>query len=150
MRKEQILAVIQDAFQIPRPQSFIRGTCCCDECLEHEAVMQTFDSEDLPLDKLNRPAWDPICFASNEAFFYLLPGLARLVVDHLDEYAAQFVFHLQQPERLDALSPWQAQRLVQLFDYLLNQEAVTLEKIRIVDDLFSVRDWLEQKVSSSK
>jgi len=144
MCKEHILTAIQDAFQIPRPQSFIRGTCHCEECLEHEAVMQAFESEDMSLDKLNSPSWDPVCFASNEAFHYLLPGLARLALNYPDAYVAQFLFHLQQPERLDSLSPRRAQALLPLLDYLVDQESASLENSRLVDDLFRVREWLEE------
>jgi hypothetical protein len=123
---------------------FIRGTCSCEECLEHEAVMQTFIPDDLPLDKLNSPAWDPICFASNDALAYLLPGLVKLVLDHADEYASQFIFHLSQPERLESFSPQQAQALVQVLDYLVAHEAHALDANLVVDELLNTRETLDQ------
>ena len=58
----------------------------------------------LPLDKLNNPGWDPICFASNQAFFYFMPGLVRLTLKHADDYIQQFLFQIEQRERIDSFN----------------------------------------------
>lgn len=104
LRREKVLSEIWEAFgHYSRPETFIRGTCSCDECMEHEDNMQRFDRGNLSLEQLNNPAWDPICFASNEAFAYFMPGLVKLLLNHTDDYTQQFIFHVEQPERLSIL-----------------------------------------------
>ena len=123
---------------------FIRETCSCEECLEHEAEMQAFDPDNLPLEKLDNPGWDPICFASNAAFAYLMPGLVRLVLDHADDYVQQFLFHVDQAERLDALSPAQALALARVLDYLALQEGEAVDNNLVADELIRAREGLEK------
>jgi hypothetical protein len=108
--------------------------------------MQAFIPDSLPLDKLDNPGWDPICFASNEAFAYFAPGLVKLVLDHAVDYIQQFIFYAQQPERLAAFTPGQARSLVQVLDFLVLPEAKALENNLVVDELNSTRDKLEQRV----
>lgn len=144
MTRNQIISQIRDTFRISRPNMFIRGTCSCDECMEHEAVMQTFNPVDLPLDQLNNPGWDPICFASNDAFTYLMPGLVKLVLDHTFEYVQQFIFHVEQPDRLSGFIQKEAQALNNVLDYLLLNKEKELEGNFAVDDLFRTKEQLEQ------
>lgn len=144
--REQVLTAIDAAFAAhPRPQQFIRGSCRCDECLEHEALMQTLDRDRLPLEPLNSPAWDPLCFAANEALAWLLPGLVRLLLDHTDDYLQQFVFHIGQPERLDYWSPAQARALQLLLDYLLLNAIDAIERNLVINDVGNVYGRLDQR-----
>ncbi len=150
MTREQIMSEVQEAFgHLQRPDMFIRGTCGCGECLEHEAEMQTFTPDNLPLDKLDNPGWDPICFASNEAFAYFMPGLVKLVLDHADDYIQQFIFHAEQPERLAALTPGQARALIYVLDFLVLHESRALENNLVVDELNRTRDKLEQRAEGN-
>lgn len=145
MTQNQIITQTHKTFKKPRPSKlFIRGTCSCDECMEHESVMQMFTPEALPLDRLNNPGWDPICFASNDAFAYLMPGLVKLVFDHTGDYVQQFIFHVEQPDRLAALTPEQAQTLTQVLDFLVLHKAKELDDNVVVDDLFRTKEQLEQ------
>ena len=144
--REQVIAEVQKAFRhIQRPSLFIRGTCSCEECMNHETEMQAFDPDRLPLAQLNNPGWDPICFASNAAFGYLLPGLVKLVLTFADDYIDQFLFHLEQKERLTALAPAQAHALIEVLDFLLLHEAAALENNPAVDDLSRTREKLERQ-----
>jgi hypothetical protein len=145
MTREQIISEVQEAFgHLRRPDTFIRGTCGCEECLEHEAEMQAFIPDSLPLDKLDNPGWDPICFASNEALAYFMPGLVKLVLDHADDYIQQFIFHAEQPERLAAFTPGQARALIHVLDFLVLNESKALKNNLVVDDLNRTRAKLEQ------
>lgn len=112
--------------------------------MEHEAEMQSFNPDDLPLDKLNNPGWDPICFASNKALAYFMPGLVKLVLDHTNEYVQQFMFHAEQQERLDVLTPEQAKALANVLDFLVLHEAEALNNNLIVDELKRTKEKLEQ------
>lgn len=144
MTRNQILSQAHKTFKLSHPpKTFIRGTCSCDECMEHEVVMQQFDPADLPLAQLNNPGWDPICFASDEAFTYLMPGLVKLVLDDTEDYVQQFVFHVEQPDRLAAFSPEQAQTLIHVFDFLVLNKAQELDDTFVVNDLLRTKEQLE-------
>ncbi len=91
--RAHVIAGVQKAFgKIQRPSTFIRGTCCCEECREHEAELQALDRHHLPLARLKNPGCDPMCFASEAASGYRLPGLVKLVLNRADEYVDQFLF----------------------------------------------------------
>jgi hypothetical protein len=139
------IAAIDDAFGgSPKPSEFMWGTCRCDECLEHDETMRQFELPDLPLDKLDKPGWDPICFASHAAFHYLMPGLARLVLAHADEYVQQFFFHAENPDRVASFSPDQARALVLVLDALVADDATAIENNCSTDDLWRLRATLER------
>ncbi len=148
MTRDQILSEVQKAFRtVRRPDRFIRGTCSCEECLEHEAEMQAFVPDNLPLDRLDNPGWDPICFASNEAFAYFIPGLVTLVFDHTDDYVQQFIFHVEQPERLASFSPGQALCMLRVLDFLILNETNALDDNLVVDEVIRTREKLGQIAS---
>lgn len=117
--------------------------------MEHEAEMQSLAADGLPLEKLNNPGWDPLCFASNEALAYFMPGLARLVLEHADEYVQQFLFHVAQPERCEAYTPGQAVALLHLLDYLVLQEAGALDHNLAVDALMMTREKLKRRAEGA-
>ena len=145
MTRDEVIAQADQSFgNLSRPRIFIRGTCSCDECTEHEKTMQSFALPDLPLDKLGSPSWDPICFASDEAFAYLMPGLIRLVLNHTKDYVSQFLFHIESVDRIAALSRRQRRTLLNALDYLFMNEAETLDNNMLVDGLVRVREKLEQ------
>lgn len=149
MTRNEVIDEVRNAFAgAPRPKMFIRGTCRCDECLEHEQDMQSFSPDDLPIQKLCNPGWDPICFASNQAFAYLVTGLVTLVLEHPDEYIQQFIFHVEQPERLEYFTPSQAGALIKVMDILVLEEAAAVDNNCAVDDLFRVRNELNRVLST--
>jgi hypothetical protein len=140
-----VLSVVDEAFSsAPRPAMFIRGTCSCEECTEHEADMQRFERLELSIDDLGNPAWDPVCFASNDAWTYLMPGLIRLVLAHTDDYITQFSFHVGQPERLNSLSERHARALSTVLGYLLLHEPRTVENNGLTDELMQTYDLLQR------
>ncbi len=145
LRRNKIISEVWEAFgHFRRPNTFIRGTCGCDECMEHEDVMQRFDPNNLPLEQLNKPGWDPICFASYEAFAYFMPGLVKLLLNHTDDYVQQFIFHVEQTDRLVELTPEQAHALTHVLDFLVLHRTKALEDNLVIDDLYRTRESLEQ------
>jgi hypothetical protein len=147
MTKDKIIAQVDQSFGIlQRPRTFIRGTCSCDECMEHEETMQSFALPHLPLDKLGSPSWDPLCFASDNAFAYLIPGLVRLVLNHTENYVSQFLFHLDSPDRVVVLSKEQRRTLLLALDYLFMNETKALDNNMVIDDFIRVREKLEQTI----
>ena len=151
MTRDEILSEVREHFgDIPRPRMFIRGTCRCEECLEHERVMQSFSPDSLPLGELDNPGWDPICFASDEAYAYLMPGLVRLALEHTDDYIQQFLFHIDDDEHVAALSLAQSLTLVQVLDYLVAHETSALDNNLAADDLNRARKRLERWVRRAR
>jgi hypothetical protein len=145
MKQAEIIVEARQAFScVSRPRMFIRGTCRCEECLEHEATMQSFAPDDLPLGQLDNPGWDPLAFASKEAFAFLLPGLISLVLQNPDDYVQQFLFHLEDSERIGSLNQDQTRALLHVLDYLTLECAEALDNNLVVEELFRTRAKLEQ------
>lgn len=145
MTQDEVITEVDRQFgNLPRPAMFIRGSCKCQECLEHESALQSFVPNDLPLEKLDNPGWDPICFASPEAFGYLMPGLVRLVLNHAEDYVSQFLFHLNSSERISTLSFARRRSLVQVLECLALNHAEALDNNLAVDDLNDTKEKLEQ------
>jgi hypothetical protein len=143
MTRDELIAEVKKEFGgVARPKMFIRGTCKCDECLEHETEMQSFSPDNLPLDKLNNIGWDPICFASNEAFAYFMPGLVELLLDHTDEYVQQFIFHVNSSERIAFLSEQQRHALIQVLDFLILNRVKELNNNLDPDEIYQVKKKL--------
>jgi hypothetical protein len=145
MDPAKIIKAIDDAFSgEPRPETFIRGTCACEECLEHDETMKGFKPRDLPLEPMINPGWDPLCFASDAAFRYFMPGFVRLVLSHPDDYIDPFLNHLAQPDRVTCLSPAQARQLALVLDHLAIVAKEALDNNRAADELFRTKTLLEQ------
>jgi hypothetical protein len=130
-RMRDILAAIDAAFAVERPSWFVNARHCC-ECAEHEAELQRFGRDDLPLEVVASAAWDPIAFVSHpDGFEYFLPRLARLAYGRgADFYLDQFLANLR-PDRVARMSPEQRLVLIDLIYDLADA---------LADDL-SDNDW---------
>ena len=95
---------------VPRPQTFIRGTCVCEECIEHNDTLEGHTPESVTVTELGNPGWDPICAANDQAFAYYLPAMVRLAFE--THYHDQLLFHLDMPDRLKGLSQLQTEVLL--------------------------------------
>lgn len=108
MTGQEALAAVRAAFEdIPRPELMIRGTCSCCECAEHNLTLLSHTPEMITLRELGTAGWDPICFASDAAFAYYLPGMIRLALADAS-YIDQLLFHLNCPDRVETLNRRQA------------------------------------------
>lgn len=150
MTNDDAIKAVDEAFAgIPRPDLFIRGTCGCEECLEHNATMSAFDPKELPLDALDNPGWNPICFASDAAFRYLMPGLTRLVFKHPVDYLWQFLVNINNPDRFSCLTATQANALLSVLSVLDAEHGRTIDNECARDDLLQTKTGLEGVVSRS-
>jgi hypothetical protein len=146
----EVIRGVETAFgDVPRPARFNRGSCDCAECREHEETMQSFTPENLPLDLVDNPGWDPICFASDEAFAYLMPGLVRLVLEHTADYCEQFLFHLDNAERVASFTPPQAEALLAVLEFLVMDRTETVDDGAWgADVLYRIRDRLRLHIGA--
>lgn len=120
--KEQALVAVERAFRDAlRPREFIRGTCYCQECLEHNRTMAAHTPATISLTELGNPGWDPMCFANEAAFAYFLPAMVRLAFEE-PAYIDQLLFHLNCPDRPGPLTPPQAEALLQALRALSEAE----------------------------
>ncbi len=127
MRRDEVLRAVDLTFgTTSRPAMFIRGTCSCEECLEHNDTMAHWDPLELPLEELNNTFWDPLCAASSAALHYLMPGLVRLVLDHANDFLNQFLLHIDKQELMESLTPSQATALKRVLDTLVREEPVAV------------------------
>ena len=114
MTDAEVLQQIQAACRIARPERFTNRDHCC-ECADHDDLLRSRDLESLAIEDVGNMGWDPICFATDEAFYYYFPALARLALDaprpDWGWYFYNLVFHLTYEDgnnrRLQAATPAQ-------------------------------------------
>ena len=94
MTDSELLAEIAGRFaRYARPEQFTNAEHCC-ECAEHNRTLSAHTPESITAEALGHPGWDPICFATQSAYLYFFPGLARLALTgcgdafHLDQFAS--------------------------------------------------------------
>jgi len=145
MEIEGILAAIDEAFGCERPAHMVRNPGHCDECTEHEGTMQAETPETVSLVHVGNPAWDPVCYLTDEAWRYFVPGLARLALGHGDGYYLdQFLNHLESG-RIDCLNAEQCGALSPLMDHLYEILAGEIEDNMDDKVLGHVMDLLERR-----
>jgi len=145
MEIDGILAAIDEAFGCERPAQMVRNPGHCDECAEHEVTMQAVTPETVSLDQVSSPAWDPVCYLTDEAWRYFSPGLARLALGRGDGYYLdQFLFHLESG-RVECLDARQCRAIATLLDHLYETMAGEIEENMDDKVLGHVMDLLEQR-----
>ena len=65
---------------VTRPAHFTHHLHC-DECWEHDELLQRRTPETLAIEDVGSQAWNPITMCTPEAFAYWLPALARLALE---------------------------------------------------------------------
>lgn len=129
------LEMVRDAFaSVPRPEHFTNYRHC-DECLEHDELLQQRDCDTLTMDDMGSGSWDPITMTTPEAFAYLMPGLARLALQPEHEkwgwYGDRLAFQLRwngpRNERWQFCSPAMREAVVALFEYLIETRQGLIE-----------------------
>jgi hypothetical protein len=120
MTPEEAIERVRKAFgMVPRPEEFIRGTCRCEECLEHNATLAAHTPDTISNNELGNPGWDPMCFANDQAFVYYLPAMTRLAFQEEGYFTGQFLFHLNHGDRLSAINADQAASLLDALQTLI-------------------------------
>lgn len=150
MEIEGILAAIDEAFGCERPAQMVRNPGHCDECTEHEGTMQAVTPETVSLEQVGNLAWDPVCYLTDEAWRYFMPGLARLALGRGDGYHLdQFLYHLESG-RIDCLNAEQCRALSALLDHLYETMAGEIEGHMDDKVLGHVMDLLEQRAGAGR
>jgi hypothetical protein len=122
----EIIAEVTRVFaSLPRPEHFTDHTHC-DECCEHDELLQQRTLETLAIEDVGSQAWNPITMCTPRAFAYWLPALARLALDpepvQWDWYGYLILFELRwdgpRNERWAICSPAQRQAVTRLLEHL--------------------------------
>ena len=122
----EVLAAVNDAFgSLPRPEHFTHHTHC-DECQEHDELLQQRTLETLAIEDVGSQAWNPITMCTPEAFAYWLPALTRLALEpepeRWDWYGYILLFELRwdgpRNERWAYCSPIQRKAVTRLLEHL--------------------------------
>ena len=106
----------------------------CEECAEHDRTLLETDVDQISLNELGNPGWDPLCFCSEVGKKYYLPALIRLSLDTVgtDFYFGQFLFHLELDGENNALfsscSSPQRQLVAKFIALMIENHAAKLDR----------------------
>jgi hypothetical protein len=143
-----VLEVVKRAFgDVQRPEHFTNYKHC-DECWEHDEELAASDLDTLSINDVGNMGWNPITFATPEAFAYYMPALARLALDPMpkerDWYGYIILLELRRDgprnDRWIYCSAAQRASVVQLIEHLYSTRT---EEITTYDCDNEVMDVLE-------
>lgn len=83
-------------FAVGKPVHFTDFEHCA-ECAEHDETLLGSSINQIGLNELGNPGWDPMCFCLAEGIEYYFPALVRLSLDTATNahfYFEQLLFHL--------------------------------------------------------
>ncbi len=137
-----VLRLIAKSCEALRPQHFTDRDHCC-ECADHDDLLLSRGLESLAIADVGNAGWDPICFVTDEAFFYYFPALARLALDvpsyGYGWYMVQLLFHLTYEDasnrRIVAAAPRHKQAVLQLLCHVRGTRAALVEEYGCQDEL---------------
>jgi hypothetical protein len=149
-----VIEAVKLAFQqVPKPPHFTHRDHC-EECAEHDNVLQSHDRETLGLEQLANPGWDPLCFCSAEGKAYYMPTLVSCALrqepEGVSPYWQQLLFHLEGDGPDNALVAWcstaQRQAIAIFLEHLIESRADAIERYGAVDDILKVHGyWTMEK-----
>jgi hypothetical protein len=148
--QDDALAMINAAFEVSRPAHFVRDPKHCEECAGHEETLTRLWPETISLVDVGNANWDPLSFATDEAFRYFIPGLARIALGTgRDYYFGQFVSHLLAPGRIDSFNRTQKDAIKAFLDLAYCTLGAEIDALRDDVTLGQVYDLFasEQKQS---
>ena len=124
------------------PKHFTNYRHCC-ECAEHNETLLAHTPETIGIEELGNPGWDPLCFATDEAFEYYFPAMVRMALEGTGEryYVDQFLFHLigdgLRNRRWKAFSPEKRAFVLRVLEELLAHKSEEIERNLNSDDLIN-------------
>jgi hypothetical protein len=149
----ELLKKVEQVFgEVPRPEHFTDYRHCC-ECAEHDETLRSHTPDTIGLGELGSPAWDPICFATDEAFQYYFPALAKLALKGNGDtyYFDQFLFHIimdgPRNRRWKVFNYEQRKVVVQVLESLLEQKTEEIERNHDADKILEALEiWSDDTV----
>jgi hypothetical protein len=153
-----VIARVRDAFSaVQRPEHFTNHTHC-DECREHDELLQQRTHETLAIEDVGSQAWNPITMCTPEAFAYWLPALARLALEPMpsgwDWYGYIMLFELRwdgpRNARWQFCSSEQRAAIVSLLEHLESSRASDIQLYDCAPELLQAWEvWSDSGEESS-
>lgn len=133
-------------FKVKKPEHFT-NYMHCEECAEHDEILCNSDIENIGMEQLGNPAWDPMCFCSVEGKKYYMPSLIRLCLETLEtheSYLAQFLFHLEANgvggELVSTCSAYEREFMAFFIGHLIENYASEIEGNVCTDDILRIHE----------
>jgi hypothetical protein len=131
-------------FKTGKPEHFTNFTHC-EECTEHDEMLINADVENIGMEQLGNPGWDPMCFCSVEGKKYYMPALVRLCLETIrtnDPYLMQFFFHLEADgennDLIAGCTPGQRDFIASFIGHLIDKYAKEIEENSCTDNALKV------------
>ena len=122
----------------------------CDECKEHDQTLLGSSIENISLNELGNPGWDPISFSNDDGKRYFMPALIRLSLETINAelYFSQLLFHLESDGPKNSLvvscTPEQRHFIALFIAHMLDQYPEQIDKNAITEETFAVYQiWSE-------
>jgi hypothetical protein len=121
----------------------------CEECAEHDQTLLSHDRDSLPIDVVNNPGWDPVCFCSPEGKAYYMPTLVRFALENGDAnslpYWLQLLFHLEGDGPNNALIAYcskpQRRAIAMFLEHLVESRAAAIEMYGSTDEVLKTHSY---------
>ena len=133
-------------FEAEKPEHFTNYTHC-EECAEHDETLINSSIENIGLEELGNPGWDPMCFCSVEGKKYYMPALIRLCIETLDgdePYLDQLLVHLESNGEKNALvigcTETQRKFIASFVSFLVEKHAKEIEYNCCTDNALRVHE----------
>jgi len=123
----------KQAFAVEKPEHFTDFDHC-EECAKHDETLRSTSVEEIGLDELGNPGWDPMCFCSAEGMKYYLPAMVRLSIETIagECYFEQLLFHLaydgEKNRLLQCCSAQQRDYVAKFLGHMILAHPVELEE----------------------
>lgn len=138
----KVLRTIDESFGTAgRPEHFT-NYMHCDECADHDELLQERARETLKIEDVGNPGWDPLCFTSPEGLAYFFPALARLALAEptygYGWYGNQLLFHLYYGFKENKLFKYcnenQRGAVAQLLSHIIETRVTLVEEYEATDE----------------
>lgn len=127
-------------FSVGKPDHFTDFQHCS-ECAEHDETLLGNSIDQIGLEQLGNPGWDPMCFCSAEGIESYFPALVRLSLETTEKnefYFEQLLFHLEyggEDNRfLQHCSQIQKEFVASFLEYMIDSYPAEIEDNMCTDD----------------
>jgi hypothetical protein len=133
----------KNAFSVEKPEHFT-DFGHCEECAEHDETLRSSSVEEIGIEQLGNPGWDPICFSSAEGIKYYFPAMIRLSIETIEGeyYFDQLLFHLgysgKENRLLNSFTLRQKEFVARFLWYMISAYSFELEENLSADEALSI------------
>lgn len=144
-----IITQVQAAFDsVERPEHFTHYLHC-EECEEHNTLLNAHDRHTLNIDDIDNPGWDPIGFCNPQGKAYYLPTLVRFALQDTPQgesyLLVQLLHHLESGGPNSALITYcstnQRAAIAAFLEYVIETRTASIERFDVTDRLLRAHHY---------